>query len=229
MDIWDYTEERWKLKDSIQKGTKYSYSELKFVSGKQGSLERIENVSFDPGQKQVLVNTQKGMVRIYDIESKKFVEEYRPSEQPIFWSMVDPSNPEYLWYSTQDSLACFDRKKLKSLYEKAFVGRVQKSILRDKEGETLLLGTFGSVLKLKNGEPKAELLKNGKRILEKVEYLQMGGGPPVGSPVQVEIRGDDFETSLSIVEEIKNILSTLDGVYGIRDNWEEGKKSFMFR
>ena len=226
VDIWDYTEERWKLKDSIQKGTKYSYSELKFVSGKQGSLERIENVSFDPGQKQVLVNTQKGMVRIYDIESKKFVEEYRPSEQPIFWSMVDPSNPEYLWYSTQDSLACFDRKKLKSLYEKAFVGRIQKSILRDQEGETLLLGTFGSVLKLRSGEPKAELLKNGKRILEKVEYLQMGGGPPVGSPVQVEIRGDDFETSLSIVEEIKNILSTLDGVYGIRDNWEEGKEEF---
>ena len=226
LDIWKYTKDRLTLEKSISKGTKYSYSQQKFISDKEKEIERVEYVTYDKKEQFLLLSTFTGMIRIYDISKEKFTQNYRPSDQPILWSMFDPKNKNHLWYSIKDSLICFDLKKKKNIHKKKIVGTVQRSLL-DKEGNhSLLLGTFGSILSIESGEAQAKNIKKGKRIFEKVDYEQMGGGPPVGAPVQVEIRGDDFDTSLKIVEEVKNILNTINGIYGIRDNWEEGKEEF---
>ncbi len=226
LDIWDNQKGNLTLKKSITKGTKYSYSKKKFIPAKREKLGRIESVTYDTETTLLLLSTFSGMIRVYDVAKGKFVENYRPSDQPTFWSMFDRENKNYIWYSIKDHLVCFDRNTRKNIHTKKFVGTIQKVLDPKKEKSLLLFGTFGSILKIKNGEPKTTIIKKGKRILEKVDYEQMGGGPPVGSPVQVEVRGDDFNTSLKIVEKVKNILSTIGGVYGIRDNWEEGKEEF---
>ena len=226
LDIWKYPEGRLTFHKSITQGTKYSYSQQKFILTKQTKLERVENVTYDAKRKLLLLSTFSGMVRIYDIAKEKLVDHYRPSDQPIFWSILDKTNKNYIWYSINDHLIRFDRKKRKNIFTKKFTGTIQKVFVDKKDSSLLLLGTFGAILKIKNNATEATILKQGKRILEKVDYEQMGGGPPVGSPVQIEVRGDDFDISLKITEEIKNILGTINGVYGIRDNWEAGKEEF---
>jgi len=48
-------------------------------------------------------------------------------------------------------------------------------------------------------------------------------GPPTGKPIQVRVRGDNFETLMEIVAEVKNYLHTVDGVTDIMDNFPPGK------
>ena len=67
-------------------------------------------------------------------------------------------------------------------------------------------------------------LQAPKRLLEKVEFKQAAGGPPVGAPVFIEISGDEFDTLLEISNIVKNELMSTEYVYDIRDTWEEGAK-----
>lgn len=48
-------------------------------------------------------------------------------------------------------------------------------------------------------------------------------GPPVGLPVAVNIKGDNFATLKTISEEIKDFLASIDGVKDIIDNFPLGK------
>ncbi|NQT87913.1 efflux RND transporter permease subunit [bacterium] len=56
-----------------------------------------------------------------------------------------------------------------------------------------------------------------------VEYLRQRGGPPVGRPIFLRVRGNDFETLEAIATEVEEFLSTLPGVTDIRNDFEEGK------
>ncbi len=49
---------------------------------------------------------------------------------------------------------------------------------------------------------------------QKVYYDKEGGGPPVGKPIAIKIRGEDFD----VLEEISNkITKSLEGIEGVRD------------
>lgn len=61
-----------------------------------------------------------------------------------------------------------------------------------------------------------------------VEYLVERKGPPVGMPVNVEIRGKDFSELNKIASEYISFLKTIPGVYDIRLDIEEGKKEYRF-
>jgi multidrug efflux pump subunit AcrB len=61
-----------------------------------------------------------------------------------------------------------------------------------------------------------------------VEYFVERKGPPVGMPVNVEIRGKDFTELRKIASEYIAYLKTLPGVYDIRLDIEEGKKEYRF-
>jgi len=69
------------------------------------------------------------------------------------------------------------------------------------------------------------LISKENRINVKV----LEDGPPVGDPVNVEIRGDDFATLDKIVQEYINYLKTIDGVYDIKTDFEPGKLEFRYK
>jgi multidrug efflux pump subunit AcrB len=54
-------------------------------------------------------------------------------------------------------------------------------------------------------------------------------GPPVGDPVNVEIRGDDFAELNRIADEYTAYLKGIDGVYDIKTDFEEGKTEFRYK
>jgi multidrug efflux pump subunit AcrB len=54
-------------------------------------------------------------------------------------------------------------------------------------------------------------------------------GPPVGDPVNVEIRGEDFETLNIIAKEYMSYLEGVKGVYDIKNDFEPGKTEFRYK
>ncbi|TGN18439.1 efflux RND transporter permease subunit [Leptospira idonii] len=59
--------------------------------------------------------------------------------------------------------------------------------------------------------------------LMNLEFEKLAGGPPVGKPVAIEIKGDDFDTLMKIGGEYKKILNQIPGVVDIGDDFNEGK------
>jgi multidrug efflux pump subunit AcrB len=62
-----------------------------------------------------------------------------------------------------------------------------------------------------------------------IEIEKEQQGPPTGSPVNIEISGDDFDTIVQISEEVKNLLQegaesgAIPGLVDIRDNLDDGR------
>ncbi len=84
--------------------------------------------------------------------------------------------------------------------------------------------------KLKN-KPEEEVVpieipeefKDLKGKLVSLDLEAMQGGPPVGKPVAIEIRGDDFTTLKKIAQEFKDLMGQVDGVIDIGDDFNDGK------
>lgn len=57
-----------------------------------------------------------------------------------------------------------------------------------------------------------------------LEFEKIQGGPPVGKPVSIEIKGDEYDVLLKIVSKMKDFMHTLEGVIGIKDNYELDKE-----
>jgi multidrug efflux pump subunit AcrB len=54
-------------------------------------------------------------------------------------------------------------------------------------------------------------------------------GPPTGPPVDIRIKGDNFDKLKEIAEEVKAYLSTIEGVTDIQDDFREGKKEIKLK
>lgn len=61
---------------------------------------------------------------------------------------------------------------------------------------------------------------------EKIHFDQVNPGPPVGKPVAIRVRGNDFQALENLVEEIKKSLQIMRGVSDIRDDFEVGKSEW---
>ncbi len=61
-----------------------------------------------------------------------------------------------------------------------------------------------------------------------VEYEVQRKGPPIGMPINVEIRGKDFAVLRKIAAEYIGFLREIKGVHDIRLDIEEGKKEYRF-
>ena len=62
-----------------------------------------------------------------------------------------------------------------------------------------------------------------KGKLTVLDFEKIQGGPPVGKPVAIEIKGDDFTTLLKIAAEFKEVMGKVPGVIDIGDDFYEGK------
>ena len=61
-----------------------------------------------------------------------------------------------------------------------------------------------------------------------LDFRVQEGGPPVGMPVNVEIRGDDIETLRKIADEYMAYLRTINGVFDVSTDLEPGKLEYRF-
>ena len=59
---------------------------------------------------------------------------------------------------------------------------------------------------------------------EKIRFTLDEGGPPTGKPVEVKVKGPDFENLQALVEELKDELASMPGVYDIGDDFSPGKE-----
>jgi multidrug efflux pump subunit AcrB len=60
------------------------------------------------------------------------------------------------------------------------------------------------------------------------EFTERRRGPPIGKPVNVEIRGKDFSTLKNISREYMDYLKTIKGVRDITFDLEEGKQEYRY-
>jgi multidrug efflux pump subunit AcrB len=65
--------------------------------------------------------------------------------------------------------------------------------------------------------------------IRSIEYHTLEGGPPVGEPVAIQVKGKILEGVDPLVEEIKGILEDIPGVKDIRDDHSPGKNQLSIR
>ncbi len=63
----------------------------------------------------------------------------------------------------------------------------------------------------------------------KISIKVQENGPPVGDPVNVELRGEDFDTLNKMAQEYMTYLKGINGVYDIKTDFEPGKTEFRYK
>ena len=56
-----------------------------------------------------------------------------------------------------------------------------------------------------------------------VSFLRLAGGPPVSKPIQVKVRGDDYDQLRRATDRLRAILSQIPGVIDIEDDASRGR------
>lgn len=72
-------------------------------------------------------------------------------------------------------------------------------------------------------EELKEKFKPLEAQFDEITFQKERAGPPVGKPVVVRIRGDDFKTLEAAAEEIKKKIESIPGALDVRDDFEPGK------
>ncbi|KPK89578.1 hypothetical protein AMJ80_09590 [bacterium SM23_31] len=65
--------------------------------------------------------------------------------------------------------------------------------------------------------------------IKSIDFSEVMTGPPVGPPVEIKVRGDDYDKLLLIANEVKNALGKIDGVSDIKDDFDIGKKELRLK
>ncbi len=73
---------------------------------------------------------------------------------------------------------------------------------------------------------KLEKIRKQQPELERVYLNELDPGPPVGKPVDIKVRGDDFRILRNISSDIKDYLEKLNGVMDVRDSYELANPEF---
>lgn len=191
------------------------------------ALQRVEFASGNGVEfhNTIYLSTFDGFILKYDRETEEIVEAYQVTEKPITWLRPHTNGKQtsQIWYTYDSTLALYDMEKRETLYKAPIAGTVMSSA--STTGRPLyFLGESRGVYRMEG--PRLSVVHKPKRDFEKVSFKQVSGGPPVGDPVSIEVRGDQFETLLELAEVIKNKLATIPGVFDIRDNWERGKVEY---
>ena len=64
---------------------------------------------------------------------------------------------------------------------------------------------------------------------ESIAFLPMAGGPPVTKPINVKVRGDDFQPLQSAVAELKAVLANMPEVSDISDDFSQGSPELLLK
>jgi len=64
---------------------------------------------------------------------------------------------------------------------------------------------------------------------ERVWLDRVNPGPPVGKPIAIRVKGENFDVLEKITDIVKKKLEKIEGVVDIRDDYELGKREFVFK
>ncbi|MFQ6093183.1 MAG: efflux RND transporter permease subunit [bacterium] len=72
----------------------------------------------------------------------------------------------------------------------------------------------------------ADLREQMKNIsgITSIEFWKITSAPPIGSPVEVKVKGKYLDELIKVAELVKDELRRMEGVFDIRDDFIEGKK-----
>lgn len=183
-------------------------------SNKKKRLPTLANFSLN--KEKLVISGFDGSIRVLDTNNKNFTNRFVFKDKPVYFAFLNHTDKLYVFY--KDEFLIYDLLAKKIIQEKEFFGIIQKQI------DGFLAGFKG--LFAYYSENNVNILQFPENYIEKLEFAQAGGGPPVGAPVQLEIKGDDFAILRKIADFAKERLQLIDGVYDVRDNWEEGKEEF---
>ncbi|MBE8222003.1 MAG: efflux RND transporter permease subunit [Bdellovibrionales bacterium] len=65
--------------------------------------------------------------------------------------------------------------------------------------------------------------------LKKINYVQQKGGPPVGKPVSLGVRGKSYKDIINAVNSAKKFLKTINGVLEVDDTYLVGKSELQIK
>ncbi len=80
-------------------------------------------------------------------------------------------------------------------------------------------GRRNGFLVLKELRDKLQFIPGAQSLTVK----EVNWGPPVGAPIEIKIRGKDYEILNRITQEVKQYLSTIEGIKDIKDDYKPGK------
>ncbi|HLV02479.1 MAG TPA: efflux RND transporter permease subunit, partial [Acidobacteriota bacterium] len=63
----------------------------------------------------------------------------------------------------------------------------------------------------------------------RIEFAKISGGPPLGRPIEVKVKGTYFEDLERLSNRLKDYLATIPGVHSIQDDLEKGKNELRVR
>jgi multidrug efflux pump subunit AcrB len=77
----------------------------------------------------------------------------------------------------------------------------------------------------------SEGLRNQLKKIKKAEVsvTDLQGGPPSGAPIEVSIKGDDFEKLENLAYQIEGLVNTIDGTYDTETSIEKGAGEFNIK
>jgi len=196
-----------------------------FSNTENENMSRIENITFSQDYSRFYISSFDGTVHTFDLKSKKIINSFYTGESAVYFARPSNNNKNLWIVSKKGRLITFDLSKNKIINEKKIKGSITHFLsLAKKE---LLVGTFNGLYQLRGAYvSRVKVLRKGFANFEKIQFKQPSGGPPVGAPVQLELRGDDFKILKKIASVAKEKLAAIAGVYDIRDNWEKGNEEF---
>lgn len=63
--------------------------------------------------------------------------------------------------------------------------------------------------------------------VDDIEVGKVSTGPPVGKPIEFMVKGKYFDELEALAEELKDSLATVEGVFGINDDYQPGKREIV--
>ncbi|GJL82113.1 MAG: acriflavin resistance protein [marine bacterium B5-7] len=73
--------------------------------------------------------------------------------------------------------------------------------------------------------PKIERIPGPKRLT----FLRLAGGPPISKPINIKVRGDDFDAIRSAVAQLREFLANKKTVFDLGDDEEPGQQELRLR
>ena len=105
-------------------------------------------------------------------------------------------------------------------HKATFLIYLTEEVDRDRIGSDIMAKLKKDIL--------AEQKKGKISKLMKFEFILAKNGPPIGKPVNVEIRGEDLDVMDKITKEYMSYLETIKGVRDISTDLEAGKKEYRY-
>jgi multidrug efflux pump subunit AcrB len=113
------------------------------------------------------------------------------------------------------------------------VGRQNLGNQRSKSGASFAQITVYLTAETERDRSASEIIDALKQSvgetpnLKRLTYEALAGGPPVGKPVSVGVRGENYADMKVAADELKDYLKTLGSVSDIEDNYILGKKELQ--